>query len=263
MQPIPFEPRRFQSTVEHYVRGRLNYPAALIERVAALTDLASDDRVLDLGCGPGFLAAAFARHAGEVIGVDPEPAMLAAAQSYAEAAGVAIGLRRGSSYDLDRSWGMFHLAVMGRSFHWMDRPETLQRLDRMIEPGGAVALFGERSLKLRENAWKTRFNEILEPFAEEDSGRAWRKTESWIPHETVLLASAFSDLQRISVIRRYETPIERLIDRALSLSSTSPERLGPRQSGLVAALQEALAPDVRDGRVAEIVEMEALLAFRP
>ena len=47
----------------------------------------------------------------------------------------------GSSYDLDPALGHFHLVVMGRSFHWMDRVDTLERLDRLIEPAGAVALF--------------------------------------------------------------------------------------------------------------------------
>ncbi|HWK44646.1 MAG TPA: class I SAM-dependent methyltransferase [Stellaceae bacterium] len=262
MRPIPFEPHRFQSTVDHYVRGRLSYPTALIDRVVALTGLEPDDRVLDIGCGPGFLATAFARHAREVVGVDPEPAMLAAARAYAEAQGVTATLRQGSSYDLDASWGMFHLAVMGRSFHWMDRPDTLRRLDQMIEQGGAVALFGDRSLKLPENAWKQHFDAILEPFADQDPDRAERKGAAWIRHEAILLASPFNDLQRVSVIRRLETPTDRLIDRALSLSSTSPERLGTRQPELVAALRDVLNAVARDGHVAEVVELEALLAFR-
>jgi len=68
---MAFEPRRFRTSVRYYIRGRLSYPEKLIERV------------IDLGCGPGFLAVAFAPHVQKVIGVDPEPAMLEAATTYA------------------------------------------------------------------------------------------------------------------------------------------------------------------------------------
>lgn len=63
IMPIKFVPHRFKSAAEYYVRGRLSYPPALISRVASLTGLTAQDRVLDLGCGPGFLAVAFASHA--------------------------------------------------------------------------------------------------------------------------------------------------------------------------------------------------------
>ncbi len=62
--PIPFQPRRFRTSAEYYLRGRLPYPAELIERVASVTGLGRGDAVLDLGCGPGLLAAALARTRG-------------------------------------------------------------------------------------------------------------------------------------------------------------------------------------------------------
>ena len=39
------------------MRGRLAYPQELIEHVIELTALKRENAVLDLGCGPGFLAA--------------------------------------------------------------------------------------------------------------------------------------------------------------------------------------------------------------
>ena len=52
--------------------------------------------------------------------IDPSPEMLAEARLLA---GQAANIRfvAGSSYDLDPALGHFHLVVMGRSFHWMDR----------------------------------------------------------------------------------------------------------------------------------------------
>jgi ubiquinone/menaquinone biosynthesis C-methylase UbiE len=151
---VPFEPRRFRTSAEYYTRGRLSYPDALIARVISITGLARRHSVLDLGCGPGFLAAAFAPHVQSVIGIDPEPNMLEAAAAYAREKGVEVKFQLGSSYDLDKLSEAFHLVTMGRSFHWMDRAATLEALDRIIEPGGAIALFRDSYPAVPQNQWR-------------------------------------------------------------------------------------------------------------
>ncbi|MBV9537727.1 MAG: class I SAM-dependent methyltransferase, partial [Acidisphaera sp.] len=140
MQVLPFEPRRFRSAAQHYLAGRPAYADRLIARVVALCGLAPSHRVLDLGCGPGQLARAFAPFASDVIGMDPEPEMLRVA---AEACAGIGNIRwvEGSSYDLSAALGRFRLVTMGRSFHWMDRHDTLRRLDALIDADGAIALF--------------------------------------------------------------------------------------------------------------------------
>src|SRR5271155_4442570 len=93
--PIPFLPHRFRAAASHYLAGRPPYPPRLIARVAALTGLRHGGGGLDLGCGPGQLALAFARFAAGVLAVDPEPEMLHVAR---DAAGDApIQFLRGSS----------------------------------------------------------------------------------------------------------------------------------------------------------------------
>jgi len=151
---VPFEPRRFRTAAEYYLRGRLSYPDALINRVISVTGLAPHHSVLDLGCGPGLLAAAFAPHVQKVIGIDPEPAMLEAAAVYARGKEVEVTFQLGSSYDLEKLTGTFHLVTMGRSFHWMDRAATLEALDRIVEPDGAVALFKDSHLEVPQNQWR-------------------------------------------------------------------------------------------------------------
>lgn len=259
----PFEPRRFRTSAPHYVRGRLEYPPDLIRRVAQLVGLGPTHRLLDLGCGPGFLAVAFAPHVREAVGIDPEPAMLEVAAEFAQSRNAKITLRRGSSFELEPDLGPFRLAAMGRSFHWMDRPATLAALKPMIEAGGAVALFSDTPVKVAENAWQKPFWEVLDPYAERDPAnpRARWRDPAWRSHEGVLLDSAFSRLERISVIHRLVTPVERLLDRALSLSVTSPERLGADRERVIARLRQALAEAVPSGEATEVVEFEALLGF--
>src|SRR5262245_4898832 len=73
---MPLEPSRFRTAAQYYLRGRPPYAAGLIRRVVQLCGLDATHRVLDLGCGPGQLALAFAPFVGQVVGIDPEPEML-------------------------------------------------------------------------------------------------------------------------------------------------------------------------------------------
>src|ERR1700742_4492875 len=100
-----YDPRRFETTVPYYARYRLGYPDLLIRRVIERIGLKPGDAVLDLGCGPGLVANPFAHAGMAVTGVDPEHAMLEAALAEAEAAGVTLALRQGSSFDLPAEMG--------------------------------------------------------------------------------------------------------------------------------------------------------------
>jgi SAM-dependent methyltransferase len=261
--PIPFEKRRFRSAAGHYRKGRPAYAPALFDRVAARVGLTRDHAVLDLGCGPGQLALGFARFAGAVTAIDPEPEMLRIAAADAADAGYQIRFIEGSSYDIDPSLGRFRLTAIGRAFHWMDRADTLQRLDAMIEPEGAVVLFGDRHPEVAENAWRGVYNAVLDHYSAEDSARRQRKAAEFPAHESVLFDSPFSQLERIGIVERRRTPIEHIEDRLLSLSSVSRDKIGARADAMIAELREKLVPFAVDGAVPEVVESQALIAMRP
>ena len=261
---IPFDARRFQSAAKHYLSGRPVYPAQLIADVALLCGLSRNDQVLDLGCGPGQLALAFASLAQSVLAVDPEPEMLALCEAQITAAALTnVVIERGSSNDLDARMGSFKLVAIGRAFHWMDRVATLQRLETMVVPAGAVVLFGSEHPKLPDNAWVKEFDAIVEAYAEADPGRTIRKGPDWVGHEAVLLGSRFAQLQRVSVITRYQLTLDQLIDRALSRSSTTAARLGDRGADMVGDIRRHFAARAGAGDLVEIVEAQALIARRP
>jgi SAM-dependent methyltransferase len=260
---IPFDARRFKSAAQHYLSGRPAYPARLTEMVARLCGLPANGRVLDLGCGPGQLAMAFAPYAGLVLAVDPEPEMLALCQQQATERGFRhVETRQGSSQDLDASFGKFDLVVIGRAFHWMDRIATLRQLDQLIAPGGAIVLFGDRHPKVPANAWQEIFSEIVDRYAAADPGRALRKSPHWVRHEAVLLDSPFNQLERHAVVEQKSLPLDQVVERALSRSSTSRERLGKAADDMVAELRSRLLPATGSDLLTEVVEAEALIARR-
>ena len=253
--------RPFRSAVPFYVAGRLDYPSDLIADVAAALQLGPRARVLDLGCGPGFLALGFAALDCDVVAMDPEPLMLEAARRAAEAADLSVKFVAGSSEELSASPCCFHLVTMGRSFHWMDREKTLGALDALIEPGGGIALFRDFHPECPENEWQAAWRSVRRRYAPDPRHQVMR-SDPEAAHDDVLLRSAFAALERLTHRYRRRTGLTQLVDRALSMSSCSPERLGADRAAFEAELREALAPHARDGMIEETIEAEALLARR-
>lgn len=254
-------PGRFRELADFYTTGRPTYPRLLARRVAALVGLDGSQTVLDLGTGPGFLAIDFHPFAGEVIAVDPEPEMLNAARRNAAKAGVKIEFVPGSSADLGPQFGYLHLVTIGRAFHWMDRPRTLEQLDMLIEPTGGVALFQESYPEVPVNDWHPSFQAILDYYGAGDPARD--RTHGNKDHETVLLTSAFSHLERIAVLERRSTSIERLVDRSLSYARAWEGRPGSRLKDMALEVRDALEPYATNGYVSEVLEGTALIARRP
>ena len=260
-EPQLFQPRRFRTAASHYLAGRPPYAPRLIRHVARFIGLEPDDRVLDLGCGPGMLAGAFARLAGEVVAIDPEPEMLRIAEAEFGDAG-RINFVRGSSFDLSPDLGRFRLVTMGRSFQWMDRADTLRRLDSLIEPDGAVALFNSHHREAPEMTWLEPYRALVRRYAETDGTHVKRRSPDWVSHEAILLASPFSLLDEIVVIERRQVSVTQLVERALSRSSTTTERLGEAAPRLAAEIEALLSPMAADGMLTEVMATMALIARR-
>lgn len=253
----PFVPDRFQSTVPFYVEHRLRFPPELIVEVARRVGLTKQDRVLDLGCGPGTLTIELARcGAGEVVGMDPDSAMLAGAHEEAMKANVEPSFVQGSSYDLSPAMGPYTLVTMGRSFHWMDREATLKALDGIVEPQGAIAIFSETAERAVENRWKSVVVDVQQQYIGllRDGGTRH--------HAAVLLDSVFSRLESYAVIRRLPVTLDGIIGRALSQLESSPAGLGDRRSDFEQTLRNRLLTLSPSGKFSEIIQFAALIACR-
>jgi SAM-dependent methyltransferase len=253
---------RFASTVPFYVRYRPRYPEALVDEVARRLRLDGTGRLLDLGCGPAFLAIAFRRHVALAVAMDPEPLMLAAAREEAAAAGVEIRIVQGSSTTLDESDGPFRLVTMGRSFHWMDRPATLRLLDRLVEPQGAVVLFRGTNPDVVENGWRDVLRDVAIRFID-DPRHPREQGRPHHDHAAVLADSPFSITERVTHRVARQVDIDAVVGHEVSKSSSSPARLGERYPAFRAALEDALEPLLRNGALDEVIDFEALICRRP
>ncbi len=259
----PAEPGLFAGNVAFYERYRLGYPDRLLRRVVALAGLQPGDSVLDLGTGTGMLAIPFTKLGLRVTALDPEPAMLAAAKVAADAANVAVDFRDGGSGDLTPAMGPYRLVAMGRSFHWMDRTATLAMLDRIIAPGGGVVLFHDTHPPVEENGWFRTLCDVARKFGRNEKEHRKESGGGHRRYEPFLFASAFTELDWLSVTIRQTLTIDDIVGRAFSMSTCSAGRLGAGADVFEAQLRAALRESAPDGSFTEIAELVALLARRP
>jgi SAM-dependent methyltransferase len=261
--PNTYDPRRFRTTVPFYSRYRLPYPESLIARVVEVVGLTPGDRVMDLGCGPGFLAIPFAKAGMWVTAIDPEPDMVEATRTAAGEAGVRLDLRQGSSFDLPSAAEPFNLVVMGRAFHWMDGAATLSALDARVADGGALAFFDDDHPRTAENAWRFALRDIANKFGRSQLHHIVQANRpEFRSHHALLLDSAFCRLEGVSAFVRREITADEIVGLAFSLSTTSRERLGARAEEFEDELRAALAEISPGGRFTEIAELSALIAKR-
>jgi len=250
----PGDAAGFAGTVDYYDRYRLAFPQRLIQRVISLAGLKPGDAVLDLGCGTGMLAIAFARAGMAVTAMDPEARMLEAARAAAQAAGVTVTWALGGWEDVKPGMGPFRLAVLGRSFHWMDRAATLAMLEQIAT--GGVALFHDAHPPVKENDWFKILCDVQHRYGRERRGGHRR-------YEPYLFASAFTELDGLSVTIRQEVTAEDIVGRAFSMSACSPAKLGGAREEFAARLSAALRELAPDGKFTEVAELVAVLARRP
>lgn len=255
---------RFLSTASYYVKFRFRYPPSLLKQIAERCGLDGTGRLLDLGCGPGFLAIAMAPYFEEVVGMDPEPEMLAMAKQEAESAGVKLTLVAGSSADLGKHLGNFRMTIMGRSFHWMDRPATLVALNEIIVDGGAVVLISDGHTSAPENEWKRISDRVARRWAPETSRlRELRRSPEWVSNATMLERSPFSRIEQLNQVASRDLSLDQIIGRAFSTSVTSPAVLGDKREGFERELRAELMRFSPSGRFTEILDVDVLIARRP
>ncbi|SHF22870.1 Methyltransferase domain-containing protein [Kaistia soli DSM 19436] len=242
---------RFASTAETYRRFREPYPAGFFALIAERLALDGHEALIDLGTGPGVLALGFHPYVGSILGVDPEPNMLAAAREDAAAAAIELPLIAGRTEDLAADIGRFDLITIGRALHWMDKATTAPVLDRILAANGVILICGASPVKDERNPWHQAFEAVNLAYSS-------RKTTGWdAVYASWFDGTPFVETEAIEHV--FTSPIspEDLFERLLTRSSTSPAVLGDRLDACRADLMAALEPYFPDGARMETVKARA------
>jgi SAM-dependent methyltransferase len=113
-------------------------------RLVALSGARPGDRVLDAGCGPGYLTRLAA------LGIDPSPSVIRYAQHAAK--DDACSFELGVAEALDVPDGSFDVVLSSLMIHHLPedlRPQALREMYRVLRPGGRLLVADFRPPKNR------------------------------------------------------------------------------------------------------------------
>jgi ubiquinone/menaquinone biosynthesis C-methylase UbiE len=112
------------------------------ELLLAASEVGPTDTVLDVACGPGLMACAFAQVAHHVTGIDLTPAMIEQAKALQKRHGLAnLTWRIGHVLPLPFPDASFSLVFTRYSFHhFLDPKAVLAEIVRVCSPSGRVAV---------------------------------------------------------------------------------------------------------------------------
>lgn len=132
---------------ENY-RGR----QAILLRLVDSLDLSTRARVLDVGCGPGFLALTLADRGFQVDAIDHAPAMVEMARLQVKRPSMEhrVQVDVGDAHDLSYPDGTFDLIVGLGVVVWLhDLNKGLAEFGRTLKPGGHLVLSVDNSYSYR------------------------------------------------------------------------------------------------------------------
>jgi 2-polyprenyl-6-hydroxyphenyl methylase/3-demethylubiquinone-9 3-methyltransferase len=108
-------------------------------RPAKAADALSGLRVLDVGCGAGLICEPLARMGADVVGIDPTPAVIAAARLHAGESGLAIDYRNAAAEDLAAAGEQFDAVfILEVVEHVTDVGGFVRTCGSMVKPGGLM-----------------------------------------------------------------------------------------------------------------------------
>lgn len=173
---------RFSDRVANYVRYRPDYPSALLDWLHREHGITSDWRVADLGAGTGISSKMFLDAGHDLIAVEPNAEMRAAAVAWLgdNPRFRAVDGRADATGLPDAS---VDLVTVAQAFHWFDPETTRRELGRIVRHRGLVAIWwnsrklagtpfleGYESLLQR---YGTDYASVAERYADDASMQAW------------------------------------------------------------------------------------------
>jgi ubiquinone/menaquinone biosynthesis C-methylase UbiE len=152
-----------------YARYRRGYPPAFVEVLAGALGLGSGDVAADLGCGTGQLTIPLAGHARAVVGIDPEPAMLAlAAQTASDQQVANVTWVLGADGELPALAGLLGAHTLAaltiaNAIHLMPHQQVFAAARMLLQPGGGLAVIANGTpLWQQPSGWSQALRAALE-----------------------------------------------------------------------------------------------------
>ncbi|MDH3455476.1 MAG: class I SAM-dependent methyltransferase [Gemmatimonadota bacterium] len=131
----------FGTYSEDYAAYRPGYPASFYQRIDAITPI-RESRSLDLATGPGTIALELGARGSSVVGIDTSGELIATAQRVAKARTLSekVHFAIASAENTGLEANSFDLATAGQCWHWFDSGAAMTEIQRVLRPGGVLAI---------------------------------------------------------------------------------------------------------------------------
>ena len=258
----PRDPMRlrltFDAIAERYDRARPGYPHRIFEDLAALGELESGSRILEIGCGTGLATVPLAERGYRVLAVELGGDLAAIARRrLATHPNVEVIVASFEDWPLPKE--PFDAVVSATAFHWIDPEIRVTKTAQALRPGGSLAIIETRRVPL----WDA---QLL--------AKLWRCHERWDPTahparrpppdeppESTAEVDRSGLFDRIAS-RRYEWVQEYSTAEYIDLLMTFSNVLAlepTQQSGLLWCIGDLIDGEL-DGRVREVNVNQLLVA---
>ncbi len=126
----------FESGSDVYERARPTYPDEAVGLLAATAGLTGGSRVLDLAAGTGKLTRQLQARGVQCVGAEPSPTMR---EVFARVV-PGVPMVGATAERIPLGGGTVDAVVVAQAFHWFDPEVALAEIDRVLRPGGWLAL---------------------------------------------------------------------------------------------------------------------------
>lgn len=236
----------FTGTVGYYRKYRPGIPPQVADVLDRTVSHDRPRRLLDVGTGTGLVVEALLGRFDDIIAIDNDPNMLAAAEDAlrpALPAGTKLVLSEVEAEDFvpPEGW-LADLVTIARAFHWLKQDVILQRLDGQVADGGAVAVFGDNSFWEASSPWKSAVRSVIQEFLGEER-RAGQGTFSHHdrPYSEIMEESPFNKVEEVRVPVRRVWTTESILGYLYSTSFAARPLFGDRIGEFEAAIKRTLA----------------------
>lgn len=271
IEGAPGAERRPYREAARYYWARPPYSAELRPALAEKLGWDGTGSLLDIGCGPGVVALQLAASFAQVIGLDPEEAMLTEARAATPAWAEGVRWVQGRAEDIPAlNLVRFQAVTLAQSFHWTQKDAVVEIVYDCLEPLGSMILIhhdassfgpGEPSSIGMADATASPAllhppipHEVIEEALVRWLGRGKPPPDpNREPYRSMLARTRFGPPESLTLPGRADLvrTVDEVIDGYLSTSFAAPDLFGDRLPDFRAELSATLSKHTTTGRFFE------------
>jgi len=163
--------RQFRRQAEAYSTMKVVTDPRILEHMVEISAVRPDSRVLDVACGPGFVAMAFAPRCQSVLGIDATDTLVARARAEAVRRGISnLSFALANVERMPLASAHFDLATCRFAFHHFAHPRAvLAEMKRVLKPGARMVVV---DMTTSEDPAKSDYHNRLERLCDPSHARA-------------------------------------------------------------------------------------------